>query len=167
AEALFDNGLVLNYPFSWSVSPASALADFPDPALPQLATYRSGSVNAVASGTTNAGMPVQSPPVTIDISNNLSVLSLGATDGNTDNDKELRIREGDELSVAVTATYLDGSQANITSNAHLTVTPANAGTIDTNGRFVAQSGSCDGTGVTLDGSCDDGSAQLPLLVLKP
>lgn len=167
AEALFDNGLVLNYPFSWSVSPASELADFPDPALPQLATYRSGSVNVVASGTTNAGMPVQSPPVTIDISNNLSALNLGATDGNTDSDKELRIREGDELSVAVTATYLDGSQANITSNAHLTVTPANAGSIDNEGRFVAQSGSYDGTRVTLNGSCDDEIAQLTLLVLKP
>ena len=67
----------------------------------------------------------------------------------------------------MTATYLDGSQANITSNAHLTVTPANAGTIDTNGRFVAQSGSYDGTRVTLNGSCDDEIAQLTLLVLKP
>src|SRR5690606_12178088 len=80
---------------------------------------------------------------------------------------EIQLREGEEIDIAVTATYLDGSTADITSNAQLTVSPATAGTIDGNGRFVARSGSQSGTTVTITGGCDDQSAQVTILVLKP
>jgi hypothetical protein len=167
AEALFDNGLVLSYPFNWSVSPASELARFPDAGVPRLATYKSGPVNVVASGTTNAGASIQSPPVTIDIIDNLSNLALTAVDQTLDSNRELSIRQGEQITVAVTANYLDGSSANITPNAQLSVLPANGGSIDEAGRFTAQNGSYEGTRITLSGSCDDELAELIVVVLKP
>src|SRR5690606_28455262 len=134
AEALFDNGLVLSYPFNWSVNPASDLARFPDPATALLATYRSGTVNVVASGENNAGITIQSAPVTVNIIDDLSSLAIAIDEDNFNDDDEIQLREGDEIDIAVTATYLDGSTADITSNAQLTVSPATAGTIDGNGR---------------------------------
>jgi hypothetical protein len=167
AEALFDNGLALSYPFHWSVNPASELASFPDPSVPRLATYKSGPVNVVASGTSNAGADIQSPPVTIDIIDNLSSLALTATDPAPDSNSELRIRQGEQITLAVTATYLDGSSANITPNAQLSVHPATGGSIDDAGRFTAQNGSYEGTRISLSGSCNDELAELAVFVLKP
>lgn len=164
AAALFDNGLVLTYPLTWKVVENTGLARFPDPEVPQLATYQSGVVTLVAEGKNNADSVVQSSPLTFPIADTLVDITLEAVNA-SDN---LTLREGQNLTFVATATYAGGASADITKNASLSISPSSAGTLDPEtGIFTANSGSYDGTQVTVTGRCDNTTAELVVTVLKP
>ena len=163
AEALFDNSLTLNYPLTWSLATASDLANFTNTASPVLSTYGSGSVSVRATGKNNDDENIQSPAFEFLIADTLTDLAIS----NDDNDDEIRLREGQETTLTVTATYTDSSTADITENTLLSVSSTSAASIDPEtGVFTAEAGSYEGTPVTVTGTCDDQTIELVITVIK-
>lgn len=166
AEALFNNGLTLSYPLIWSLATASDLASFTNPARAVLSTYGSGSVSVKATGKNNTNQNIESPPFEFLIVDTLTGLAI-STKAN-DDEEELRLREGQETTLIVTATYEDSSTATITENALLSVSSTNAASIDPKtGIFTAKTGSYAGTPVTVTGSCGGQTVELVITVTKP
>ncbi len=164
-EALFDNGLVLDYPLTWRLASGTdqSLATFNDANEGVLSTFKSGAVSLVAEGRNNAGDTITSPTISYPIDDNL--VSLALTAPGVEN---LSLREGQTADIRATATYTDDSTAVVTANASLTIDNTTAATLDpVTGLFTAKTGGYGGTPVTVSGSCDDINAQLVLNLVKP
>lgn len=166
ATALFENGLILDYPLTWRVSSGNELAKFVSNTNPVLQTYRSGQIQVVAEGKNNAGEVIQSPPLNFQVANTLSSLALTAKD-KRDN-TSTRLREGQETTITATATYQDDTTAVITPNASLSLSNTEAATLNTSdGRLVAKAGSYGGTDVNIKAQCDTQEALLVMTITKP
>lgn len=164
AEALFNNGLVLDYPLEWRLadSQSESLASFPDKQRGLLATRKSGVVSLLAEGKNNAGDTISATPLSFTIDDSLTNLSLSAPDA-----EDLSLREGQETALVATAQWSNGTSGEITANAALSVDNQDAASLDAEGVLTAKTGSYAGTQVTVTGSCDDTTAELVITLLKP
>lgn len=158
ASALFDNGLTLEYPLTWTVTEGATLASFNDATKGELSTKNSGTVSIIASGKNNSGETISSQPLNFPINDSLVSVALRS-------DKTLNMREGESATVTLTGTYSDNSTALITSNSNLTAAPSASLTIE-GAKITAKNGSYAGTNVVLTGSCGGQTNDLTIVVLK-
>ena len=165
ADALFNNGLVLEYPLTWRLTEASDNASFPNVNEPLLATHKSGAVTVIAEGKNNAGNVIESAPFGVVVADNLSDITL--TSSTVATGSSIVLREGATTDISVNATYADNSTANITANAKLGV-DGNAASIDSKtGKLTAVTGSYAGTEVTVTASCNNQTEDLLITIIKP
>src|SRR5690606_29888597 len=165
ADALFNNGLVLDYPLTWRLAETSEIASFPDMNEPLLATHQSGAVTVVAEGKNNAGSVVPSAPFGVVVADNLSNMTLTSSTAATGS--RILLREGATTDIRVDATYADSSTANITANAKLSVSGSAASIDAKTGTLTARTGSYAGTEVTVTASCNNQTEDLVITVIKP
>ncbi|AQT61930.1 hypothetical protein [Cellvibrio sp. PSBB023] len=158
ANALFDNGLTLEYPLTWAITEGATLASFNDDTKGELSTKNSGTVSIVARGKNNSDETISSPVLNFPINDSLVSVALRS-------DKTLNMREGESATVTLTGTYNDNSTAVITSNSNLTAAPSASLTIE-GAKITAKNGSYAGTDVVLTGSCGGQSGELDLVILK-
>lgn len=165
ADALFNNGLVLDYPLTWRLNETSENASFPNVNEPLLATHKSGAVTVVAEGKNNAGDAVQSAPFGVVVTDSLSSMTLTSSTAATGS--SILLREGATTDIRVDATYIDNSTANITANAKLSVSGSAASIDAKTGTLTARTGSYAGTQVTVTASCNDQTEDLLITIVKP
>lgn len=158
ANALFDNGLTLEYPLTWAITEGATLASFNDDTKGELSTKNSGTVSIVARGKNNSDETISSPVLNFPINDSLVSVALRS-------DKTLNMREGESATVTLTGTYNDNSTAVITSNSNLTAAPSASLTIE-GAKITAKNGSYAGTDVVLTGSCGGQTNDLTIVVLK-
>lgn len=158
ANALFDNGLTLEYPLTWAITEGATLASFNDDTKGELSTKNSGTVSIVARGKNNSDETISSPVLNFPINDSLVSVALRS-------DKTLNMREGESATVTLTGTYSDNSTAVITSNSNLTAAPSASLTIE-GAKITAKNGSYAGTDVVLTGSCGGQTNDLTIVVLK-
>lgn len=157
ANALFDNGLTLDYDLNWAVTEGASLASFSDVSSGTLSTKNSGAVTVVVSANNNSGEKVSSTPVTLNIADSLRSLTLTSN-------KSVEMREGDSATVSIKGTYANNASLDL-ANAGLTATPSSSLTIEGT-KITAKNGTYAGTDVELVASCGGESDTLELVVLK-
>lgn len=164
AEALFDNGLVLDYPLEWRLanSQSEELASFPNKNQGLLKTHKSGVVSILAEGKNNAGETVSSSPLEFSIAPTLTQISLSAPEA-----ENLSLREGQTTQLQATAKWVNGTSGDIITNASLSLSDNKIARIDSEGVFTALTGSYAGSEVTVTAACDSISAELVMTLLKP
>lgn len=157
ANAVFDNGLTLEYDLNWAVTEGASLASFSDVSSGTLSTKNSGAVTVVVSANNNSGEKVSSTPVTINIADSLRSLTLTSN-------KAAEMREGDSATVSIKGTYANNASLAL-PNAGLTATPSSSLTIEGT-KITAKNGTYAGTDVELVASCGGESDSLDLVILK-
>nr|WP_324258514.1 hypothetical protein [Cellvibrio fontiphilus] len=157
ANAVFDNGLTLDYDLNWAVTEGASLASFSDVSSGTLSTKNSGAVTVVVSANNNDGEKVSSTPVTINIADSLRSLTLTSN-------KAAEMREGDSATVSIKGTYANNASLAL-PNASLTATPSSSLTIEGT-KITAKNGTYAGTDVELVASCGGESDSLDLVILK-
>jgi len=163
ATTTFSDGKSYDYPLTWALadSASAEFASFADETKPELSTKKSSVVKVVARGKDTADKIITSNELPFTIDNSLTKLTLKSN-------KSLEMRQGQTATLTATGDYKNSASADITKNASLTSSNPAALTVNTTtGVITAESGSFNGTDVTVTATCDGIPSTLSIKVTKP